>query len=95
MKNFVVNTFYKQRQDFERDAALHDKKFSMPKDVKEWKDLPYKNDGEKAHRMDVFRPKNREGETLPVIINVHGGGLLLGSKELTGITVPDCVNLAM
>lgn len=41
MKNFVVNTFYKQRQDFERDAALHDKKFSMPKDVKEWKDLPY------------------------------------------------------
>ena len=81
MKNFVVNTFYKQRQDFERDAALHDKKFSMPKDVKEWKDLPYKNDGEKAHRMDVFRPKNREGETLPVIINVHGGGLLLGSKE--------------
>ena len=53
MKNFVVNTFYKQRQDFERDAALHDKKFSMPKDVKEWKDLPYKNDGEKAHRMDV------------------------------------------
>ena len=29
----------------------------MPKDVKEWKDLPYKNDGEKAHRMDVFRPK--------------------------------------
>ena len=81
MKNFVVNTFYKQRQDFERDAALHDKKFSMPKDVKAWKDLPYKNDGEKAHRMDVFRPKNREGETLPVIINVHGGGLLLGSKE--------------
>lgn len=81
MKNFVVNTFYKQRQDFERDAALHDKKFSMPKGVKEWKDLPYKNDGEKAHRMDVFRPKNREGETLPVIINVHGGGLLLGSKE--------------
>lgn len=57
MKNFVVNTFYKQRQDFERDAALHDKKFSMPKDVKEWKDLPYKNDGNKAHRMDVFRPK--------------------------------------
>ena len=81
MKNFVVNTFYKQRQDFERDSALHDKKFSMPRDVKEWKDLPYKNDGEKANRMDVFRPKNREGETLPVIINVHGGGLLLGSKE--------------
>ena len=61
MKNFVVNTFYKQRQDFERDAALHDKKFSMPKDVKEWKDLPYKNDGEKAHRMDVFRPKKQRG----------------------------------
>ena len=57
MKNFVVNTFYKQRQDFERDAALHDKKFSMPKDVKEWKDLPYKMMGKRPTGWMCSVPK--------------------------------------
>lgn len=31
--------------------------------------------------MDVYRPAEKEGETLPVIINIHGGGLLIGNKE--------------
>ena len=34
-----------------------------------------------SHRLDCYRPKKRNGELLPVIVNVHGGGLLLGSKE--------------
>ncbi len=34
-----------------------------------------------SHRLDCYRPKKRDGELLPVIVNVHGGGLLLGSKE--------------
>lgn len=33
------------------------------------------------HTMDIYRPKNREGVKLPVIINVHGGGWIYGSKE--------------
>lgn len=31
--------------------------------------------------LDIYRPKNREGERLPVIINVHGGGWIYGAKE--------------
>jgi acetyl esterase/lipase len=31
--------------------------------------------------LDIYRPKNREGEKIPVIINVHGGGWIYGSKE--------------
>ncbi len=31
--------------------------------------------------LDIYQPKNREGEMLPVIINVHGGGWIYGSKE--------------
>lgn len=31
--------------------------------------------------MDIFRPQNAKDTMLPVIINVHGGGLLLGNKE--------------
>lgn len=34
-----------------------------------------------SHRLDCYRPKKQDGELLPVIVNVHGGGLLLGSKE--------------
>lgn len=33
------------------------------------------------HTLDIYRPKNREGERIPVIINVHGGGWIYGSKE--------------
>lgn len=33
------------------------------------------------HTLDIYRPKNREGARLPVIINVHGGGWIYGSKE--------------
>ena len=34
-----------------------------------------------SHRLDCYRPKKQDGELLPVIVNVHGSGLLLGSKE--------------
>lgn len=31
--------------------------------------------------LDVYRPTEKAGETLPVIINIHGGGWVHGSKE--------------
>lgn len=44
-------------------------------------DIAYAKDKNKAHRLDRYRPKGKEAQILPVIINVHGGGLLLGNKE--------------
>lgn len=44
-------------------------------------DITYAKDKNKAHRLDRYRPKGKEAQILPVIINVHGGGLLLGNKE--------------
>ena len=35
----------------------------------------------KGHRLDVYRPESMEEKVLPIVINVHGGGLLLGNKE--------------
>lgn len=32
-------------------------------------------------RLDVYRPRAREGEKLPVIISVHGGGWVYGDKD--------------
>lgn len=81
MSNFVTKMFYKQREEFETSARIRDSKLPFPETVEEQKDIRYASDSCEAHRYDRFRPKGREGEVLPVIINVHGGGLLLGSKE--------------
>lgn len=81
MSQFFIKNFYKQRADFAKEAAARDKVLSFPEGVIEQKDIRYLDDRIEAHRLDIFRPADRDGDTLPVIVNVHGGGLLLGSKE--------------
>lgn len=81
MSNFMTKNFYKQRRDFEKSAQIRDENFSFPSGVIEKTNIPYCEDGAKEHLMDVYRPAEKEGETLPVIINIHGGGLLIGNKE--------------
>lgn len=53
-------------------------------------DIPYLDDGKECHRMDLYRPKNREGK-LPVIVNLHGGGLVLCTRA---VNRPFCAELA-
>lgn len=77
----IEKMFYKQREEFEVSAAKRDQELEFPKDVIEIKDVRYSDDDCDAHRLDMFRPAGREQEVLPVIVNIHGGGLLLGSKE--------------
>lgn len=54
-----------------------------------WVDQPYGNP-KKNEILDVYRPKNTE-EKLPLILWVHGGAFITGSKEET---VPYMVMLA-
>lgn len=77
----IEKMFYKQREEFEVSAAKRDQELEFPEDVIETKDIRYSEDDCDAHRLDMFRPAGREQEVLPVIVNIHGGGLLLGSKE--------------
>ena len=44
-------------------------------------DLSYKSDGDFHHDFDIYYGKS-DGEILPTIIIVHGGGLVYGTKEL-------------
>ncbi len=44
-------------------------------------DVPYIDDGEKAHLLDIYYPENTI-EKLPVIIDIHGGGWMYGYKEI-------------
>ncbi len=77
----IEKMFYKQRTDFEISSAKRNQELEFPKDVVEAKDIRYCEDDCEAHRMDMFRPAGREQEVLPVIVNIHGGGLLIGNKE--------------
>ncbi len=43
-------------------------------------DIPYLPDGKKAHCLDIIRPRVY-GQTLPVMIYIHGGGFAMCSKE--------------
>lgn len=43
--------------------------------------IPYIDDGEKAHLLDIYYPVNTI-EKLPVIIDIHGGGWMYGYKEI-------------
>lgn len=78
----IENIFYKQREDFYRKYKNRNKRFTFPEDITMTKGIPYATDGIKAHRLDIMEPSGTApAEGWPVIINIHGGGLLLGSKE--------------
>ena len=75
IQSFYINIAWK-KNDAKRDAGL-----TFPKEIKSIKDIRY---GllEVFNSLDIYYPKDRESEKLPVIINVHGGAYVYGSKEL-------------
>jgi acetyl esterase/lipase len=44
-----------------------------------YRDLPYVTEGHERQKLDLYLP--REGKNLPLIIRIHGGAWLSGSKE--------------
>lgn len=44
-------------------------------------DIPYLNDGKKEHLLDIYYPTGTR-EPLPIVIDIHGGGLFYGYKEI-------------
>lgn len=66
---------------YDGDMAKHADQ--TPPDVEMIKDLPYIDDGNLYHQLDVFYPKGTESNAkLPVIIDIHGGGWMYATKDL-------------
>lgn len=74
----------KQERQLEAWMAKRQREHSLPEDVAMTPDVPC---GE-GQRMDVFRPKDAEG-VLPVLVDLHGGGFLLGKKEVNRLFCAD------
>lgn len=70
--------YYFNKSDCARDAGL-----TTPDDVVRYDDITY-GKNKKWQVLDVYRPKSKDCafEALPVIISVHGGGWVYGSKEV-------------
>lgn len=71
------------KSDTKRDAGL-----TIPNTVEYIRNIPY-GEHKKFHILDVCWPKEAGGKAvdvkndkLPVIVNVHGGGFVYGSKEV-------------
>ncbi len=69
------------RREFKKNDDIRDAGLTTPEDVQRFDDIRYGTDA-KCQLLDVYRPKDREGEVLPVIISVHGSGWVYGDKEL-------------
>lgn len=61
--------------DAERDRGL-----STPEDIERINDIQYGAD-ERWNLLDIYRPKNNT-EKLPVLVIVHGGAWVYGTKEV-------------
>ena len=81
MGNTFTKVFLEKRERFNQSCEERLRTMEFPEGITEYLDIPYADDNKPEHRMDIFRPVNREGDKLPVIIDVHGGGMILGCKE--------------
>lgn len=71
------------KSDTKRDAGLE-----IPSTVEYIRNIPY-GENKKYHILDVCFPKEADGQPrdakkdkIPVIVSVHGGGFVYGSKEV-------------
>ena len=58
-------------------------KLAQP-DVEVIRDINYTEGGKRA-RLDIYRPKGVDLENAPVLVQVHGGGWTIGTKEQQGL----------
>ncbi|MEP6744003.1 MAG: alpha/beta hydrolase [Gemmatimonadota bacterium] len=54
------------------------------RDVEVLRNVPYTEGGRRAH-LDIYRPRDRDLSDAPVLIQIHGGGWTIGTKEEQGL----------
>ena len=66
-----------------RSLNLDEVKEIPSEGIHEHRDIPYSNRSGKELLMDIFEPVVPPGTELPVIINIHGGALIMGNKNFS------------
>ncbi len=68
------------REEFGNGDAQRDRGLFSPETVERFDDIVYGTE-HPLQVLDVYRPKNRAEEKLPVIVSIHGGAWVYGTKE--------------
>jgi acetyl esterase/lipase len=76
--NFI---FKKKREDFQKLTKERSEIFKLPDNVVRIKDIGY-DKKYPERKLDVYRPDDTSRK-YPVIVNVHGGSLVMGNKEFS------------
>lgn len=74
--NFI---FKKKREDFQKLTEEREGNFKFPDGVVQIRNIGY-DKRYQERKLDVYRPDDTS-KKYPVIVNVHGGGLVMGNKE--------------
>ena len=69
--------------NLKRSLDLDDVREVSSAGLREHRDIPYSNRSGKELLMDIYEPIVDKGTELPVIINIHGGGLIDGNKNIS------------
>lgn len=69
------------RKEWSINDAARDAGQTTPADIVRYDNIQYGSDPV-WNVLDVYKPKKKAAETLPVIIIVHGGGWVYGTKEI-------------
>ena len=78
-QKLIQNVVSKIRHDWGAADAKRDSGKKTPEDILRFDNILYGED-KTWQILDVYKPKSAEGK-LPVIVNVHGGGWVYGTKE--------------
>ncbi len=70
----------KVRAEFQKGDDIRDADLTTPDYVERVDDILYGEDPI-WQKLDLYRPKERTEEKLPVIVSIHGGGWVYGDKE--------------
>ena len=69
------------RENFGATDAKRDAGLTTPSDIQRYDNICYGEDPV-WQSLDLYRPKSMEGKKLPVIVSVHGGAWVYGTKEV-------------
>ncbi len=69
-----------EAKKFDAWLIKHNEENPFPSNVLQIKNIPYIDDSNIRHTLDIFMNKE-DTSSKPILINIHGGGLIMGSKD--------------
>lgn len=90
MNAFVMKQLKTVNAMLGRWMKKRSREYHVPDGIEIVRDISYIPDGRASHLMDIYRPHHTDAP-LPVIVNLHGGGLLLCTKD---VNRPFCCEIA-